>query len=325
MTVEAPVRADNFFELTADAVEPDAVVADVGPGGVAVTIRDLWKSFGQKQILRGIDLHIPAGEFVAIVGRSGCGKSTLLVYCSDSSSQAKANSILADTSNRTLTAAQSELCSRSRGFCPGHRSSPTWRSDWAGNVPRRMRASGRPTRCARLNSRNGALTGRRYLSGGQKQRVALARALVSQPRLLAFDEPLGALDALTRLSMRRLIERVWFEQKFTAIMVTHDVAEAVTLADRVLLIEDGRIALIIASICRARAKSGRRKSRRWKGEFCTNCCGTQARTMTCLQRRCPRARATFDRNVSLHCGMHSRSRALHGSAIPPIDHSCSVG
>jgi sulfonate transport system ATP-binding protein len=80
------------------------------------------------------------------------------------------------------------------------------------------------------------------LSGGQKQRVALARALVSHPRVLAFDEPLGALDALTRISMQRLLERVWRDQAFTAILVTHDVSEAVTLADRVLVIENGRIA-----------------------------------------------------------------------------------
>jgi sulfonate transport system ATP-binding protein len=81
------------------------------------------------------------------------------------------------------------------------------------------------------------------LSGGQRQRVALARALVSRPRFLAFDEPLGALDALTRISMQKLLESVWLDQRFTAIMVTHDVAEAVTLADRVLMIEDGEIAL----------------------------------------------------------------------------------
>jgi sulfonate transport system ATP-binding protein len=81
------------------------------------------------------------------------------------------------------------------------------------------------------------------LSGGQKQRVALARALVSRPRVLAFDETLGALDALTRISMQRLIEGVWIDQGFTAIMVTHDVAEAVTLADRVLMIEAGEITL----------------------------------------------------------------------------------
>src|SRR4029079_7875872 len=80
------------------------------------------------------------------------------------------------------------------------------------------------------------------LSGGQKQRVALARALVSGPRVLPFDEPLGALDALTRISMQRLLERVWRDQGFTAILVTHDVEEAVALADRVLVIEDGLIA-----------------------------------------------------------------------------------
>ena len=80
------------------------------------------------------------------------------------------------------------------------------------------------------------------LSGGQKQRVALARALVSKPRMLAFDEPLGALDALTRISMQQLLERVWKEEGFTAVLVTHDVAEAVALADRVLIIEDGKIA-----------------------------------------------------------------------------------
>ncbi|MDB5485082.1 MAG: transporter related, partial [Tardiphaga sp.] len=93
------------------------------------------------------------------------------------------------------------------------------------------------------------------LSGGQKQRVALARALVSRPRVLAFDEPLGALDALTRISMQRLLGQVWHDQIFTAILVTHDVAEAVALADRVLVIEDGRIAHdILIDIPRPRSR-----------------------------------------------------------------------
>jgi sulfonate transport system ATP-binding protein len=81
------------------------------------------------------------------------------------------------------------------------------------------------------------------LSGGQRQRVALARALVHDPELLLLDEPLGALDALTRIEMQQLIESLWKERGFTAVLVTHDVQEAIALADRVLLIEDGEITL----------------------------------------------------------------------------------
>jgi sulfonate transport system ATP-binding protein len=92
------------------------------------------------------------------------------------------------------------------------------------------------------------------LSGGQRQRVSLARALAHHPRLLLLDEPLGALDALTRIEMHRLIENLWQRHRFTAPLVTHDVQEAVALADRVILIEDGRIALD-ESIALARPRS----------------------------------------------------------------------
>ncbi|MNH26446.1 Aliphatic sulfonates import ATP-binding protein SsuB [compost metagenome] len=81
------------------------------------------------------------------------------------------------------------------------------------------------------------------LSGGQKQRVALARALIHRPRLLLLDEPLGALDALTRIEMQGLIEGLWQQHGFTVLLVTHDVSEAIALADRVILIEEGRIGL----------------------------------------------------------------------------------
>ncbi|MBQ1416948.1 MAG: ATP-binding cassette domain-containing protein, partial [Selenomonas sp.] len=81
------------------------------------------------------------------------------------------------------------------------------------------------------------------LSGGQRQRVALARALVGTPKVLLLDEPLSALDALTRLNMQQLIEKLWKQLGLTIILVTHDVSEAVNLADRVILLDDGQITL----------------------------------------------------------------------------------
>ena len=206
--------------------------------GLPLILRGLRKSFGDNEVLRGIDLHIPAGQFVAIVGRSGCGKSTLLRLI------AGLEAIDAGTISFGEEARQQDV----RVMFQEPRLLP-----WArvlSNVEvglGRDRAS--PDAQARaekalaevgLDDKRGQWPA--VLSGGQKQRVALARALVGDPRVLAFDEPLGALDALTRISMQRLLERVWQDQAFTAILVTHDVSEAVALADRVLVIEDGRVA-----------------------------------------------------------------------------------
>jgi sulfonate transport system ATP-binding protein len=206
--------------------------------GLPLTIRGLRKSFGDNEVLRGIDLHIPAGQFVAIVGRSGCGKSTLLRLIAG----------LETIDAGTISFGEETRPEDVRMMFQEPRLLPWARvlSNVEVGLGRGRASSDAQARAEKalgevgLDDKRGQWPA--VLSGGQKQRVALARALVSDPRVLAFDEPLGALDALTRISMQRLLERVWHDQAFTAILVTHDVSEAVALADRVLVVEHGRIA-----------------------------------------------------------------------------------
>lgn len=212
------------------------------PGrGIALSIRGLRKSFGDNHVLRGIDLRIAAGEFVAIVGRSGCGKSTLLRLIAGLDEW--------DSGSIDFEQDAADVAANVRVMFQEPRLLP-----WArvlSNVEVGLGAA-RKDDDARLRAERAlaevGLTDKlaewpAILSGGQKQRVALARALVSNPQVLAFDEPLGALDALTRITMQQLLERVWVDQGFTAILVTHDVSEAIALADRVIVLEEGRIAL----------------------------------------------------------------------------------
>jgi sulfonate transport system ATP-binding protein len=206
--------------------------------GMSLTIRGLRKSFGEHEVLRGIDVHIPAGQFVAIVGRSGCGKSTLLRLIAG----------LDRADEGSISFGEETRAEDIRVMFQEPRLLPWARvlSNVEVGLGRQRSSADAQVRAERalvevgLDSKRGQWPAK--LSGGQKQRVALARALVSQPRVLAFDEPLGSLDALTRISMQNLLERVWVDQGFTAILVTHDVSEAGALADRVLIIEDGRIA-----------------------------------------------------------------------------------
>jgi sulfonate transport system ATP-binding protein len=206
--------------------------------GLPLTIRGLRKSFGDNEVLRGIDLHVPAGQFVAIVGRSGCGKSTLLRLIAG----------LETIDGGTISFGEETRPEDVRVMFQEPRLLPWARvlSNVEVGLGRDRASSDAQLRAQRaltevgLDDKRGQWPA--VLSGGQRQRVALARALVSHPRVLAFDEPLGALDALTRISMQRLLERVWRDQAFTAILVTHDVSEAVALADRVLVIENGHIA-----------------------------------------------------------------------------------
>ncbi len=206
--------------------------------GLPLSIRGLRKSYGDNEVLRGIDLHIPAGQFVAIVGKSGCGKSTLLRLIAGLEKFDAGSISLGDA----VKPEDIRVMFQEPRLLPWARVL----SNVEVGLGRDRASSDAHSRAEKALTEVG-LTDKRdqwpsVLSGGQKQRVALARALVSRPRVLAFDEPLGALDALTRISMQRLLERVWRDQGFTAILVTHDVAEAVALADRVLVIEEGRIA-----------------------------------------------------------------------------------
>jgi sulfonate transport system ATP-binding protein len=209
--------------------------------GSAVSLRGITKAFGSQTVLQGIDLDIPAGQFVAIVGRSGCGKSTLLRLLSGldqpTTGTVEIDNFAAHWKDRV------RLMFQEPRLLPWQRVAANVEVGLS-HSPRRQdrrRLALEAISQVGLSEREKDWPG--ILSGGQKQRVALARALVSHPRILAFDEPLGALDALTRIEMQALIEQVWQDKGFTAIVVTHDVTEAVTLADRVLLLDAGRVAM----------------------------------------------------------------------------------
>lgn len=211
------------------------------PRGTRVSVRSLSKCYGKRTVLQDISLELDAGEFVAIVGRSGCGKSTLLRLLAGLA-RPDAGSLELDHRPLRPDAVADQgvrLMFQEARLLP-------WQRVGA-NVALGLPATDRRERVREALSAVGLLDRvddwPATLSGGQRQRVALARALVHRPRLLLLDEPLGALDALTRIEMHRLIGQLWRTHGFTAVLVTHDVAEAVALADRVLLIENHRVAV----------------------------------------------------------------------------------
>jgi sulfonate transport system ATP-binding protein len=217
----------------------------------AVELRGVGKQYGERAVLTDFDLSIERGSFVAIVGRSGCGKSTLLRLVAE---------LEKPTAGVLEKRAEDGQPLDTRIMFQDARLLP-WKSV-LNNVMLGLGRGAREDARAVLNEvglLERANDWPAQLSGGQRQRVALARALVHRPQLLLLDEPLGALDALTRIEMHALIERLWLEHRFTALLVTHDVHEAVALGDRILLIEDGRIALdqpVPLERPRARASAG---------------------------------------------------------------------
>ncbi|MFZ4380050.1 MAG: ATP-binding cassette domain-containing protein [Polynucleobacter sp.] len=204
--------------------------------GVSLTIRNLKKSYGDRSVLEGINLDIEPGEFVAIVGRSGCGKSTLLRLVAGleriSSGDLHLDHVYLPSNTDT------RIMFQEARLLPWKKVLQNVAIGLSSGALQRAKDV---LAAVGLSDRGDEWPAR--LSGGQKQRVALARALVHKPKLLLLDEPLGALDALTRIEMHQLIETLWTKNGFTALLVTHDVAEAIALADRIILIEDGAIAL----------------------------------------------------------------------------------
>lgn len=194
-----------------------------------VRLRGLTRRFGDQTVLEGLDLDIAAGEFVAVLGRSGSGKTTLL----------RALAGLDDgVTGDVKTGHSPAVVFQDPRLLP-------WRRALE-NVALGLRGD-QPEQHARDALREVGLEGRerawpRELSGGQRQRVSLARALVREPDLLLLDEPFSALDALTRVAAQRLVQTLWQHHGPAVLLVTHDVEESLLLADRILVIADGRIA-----------------------------------------------------------------------------------
>lgn len=198
----------------------------------AVRITSLTRSFGPRTILDRIDLEIAPGEFVALLGRSGSGKSTLLRALAQLDHDVVGSGTITVPERRAVVFQDARLLQWARVL---------------DNVMLGM-SGAEAVRRARQALREVGLESHakawpRTLSGGEQQRVALARSLVREPELLLADEPFGALDALTRIKMHELLQELCELHRPAVLLVTHDVDEAILLADRVCVLDGGRIVL----------------------------------------------------------------------------------
>ena len=200
-----------------------------------VRIRGLCRAFGPQQVLDGLDLDIGDGEFVAMLGRSGSGQEHPVAR--SGRPRRRGDRVSGGTPLQGSRVPESAAAAVASG--PGQRGIRPARR-WARSPGRIARAR------AALDEVGLADKARSWplsLSGGEAQRVSLARALVREPDLLLLDEPFGALDALTRLKMYRLLHELWARRQMAVLHVTHDVDEAILLADRVVVLSDGRVSL----------------------------------------------------------------------------------
>jgi sulfonate transport system ATP-binding protein len=197
--------------------------------GLSVSVRGLVRRFGKRNVIDRLDLDIRQGEFVALLGASGCGKSTLLRILAD---------LDHDIEGDVFVSPRRGVAFQSPRLFP-------WKRVWSNVVAGLPRGSNRATANTALDEVGLSHRGDAWpkdLSGGEAQRASLARALVRNPDLLLLDEPFGALDALTRLRAQALVAELWQKHRQAVLLVTHDVEEALLLADRVLVMRDGVVA-----------------------------------------------------------------------------------
>ncbi|MFB7295662.1 ABC transporter ATP-binding protein [Streptomyces rubiginosohelvolus] len=214
------------------ATHPGGLITKAAP---AVRTRRLVRKFGDRVVLKELDLTVAPGEFTALLGRSGSGKSTLLRAVARLDHTVEGSGELTFPERVSLSFQDSRLLPWLRVL---------------DNVTLGLRGPGARERGLTALEEVG-LAGRdrswpHELSGGEQQRAALARALVREPELLLADEPFGALDALTRIKMHGLLRELYERHRPAVLLVTHDVDEAVELADRVLVLEDGLISVDLA-------------------------------------------------------------------------------
>jgi sulfonate transport system ATP-binding protein len=211
----------NLIDKAAGA-EPEPALPPTVVSAVGVSRR-----FGQRTVLDDIDLTVRRGEFVALLGASGCGKSTLLRILAGLDD---------DAEGRIEIDGGSAVVFQEPRLLPWKRVAANVRLGLSG-ADRGDRAE---AALADVGLADRAAAWPVTLSGGEAQRVALARALVRDPSVLLLDEPFAALDALTRLRMQNMLRRLYEQRELTVVLVTHDVDEALLLADRTVVLEDGR-------------------------------------------------------------------------------------
>jgi sulfonate transport system ATP-binding protein len=202
---------------------------------VAVVARDVKRSFEGRDVLRGLDLTIGSNEFVALLGRSGTGKSTLLRILGGLDPGYEGEVLVPQ--RRAVVFQESRLIPWQRVLANVLLG---LRSGAGGGAALKRRGL---DALAEVGLSEHANDWPLTLSGGEAQRVALARAFVREPQLMLLDEPFGALDALTRIRMHALLQDLCVRHRPAVLLVTHDVDEAILLADRALVLTDGRITL----------------------------------------------------------------------------------